>query len=239
LSSHPVDTFGGGEGKALAVIDMTYSAAHVDYGWIRYHRARGETAMCDYYASRLESLTIPNIRRAIDKFRELSLPIYYTSCVARSSDFSDLNVHAHRIIEQCRLTEIPVPYCTADERAAQVLDDLRPLSNEPIVYKPDYSAFNRTSFAADLRRDGVQTLYFVGVGTNYCVAFSVFDAYDAGFDCVLIEDATATLSSQEQIDGVASVRAHAQVMLTASALAFVQQASDARRATAADPLQVS
>ena len=43
-----------------------------------------------------------------------------------------------------------------------------------------------------LRRDGIQTLLFSGVNTDQCVGGTLVDAYNMGWDCVLVKDACGT-----------------------------------------------
>jgi len=58
-----------------------------------------------------------------------------------------------------------------------------------------YSAFyendrrTATGLAGYLRERGVQRLFFAGLATDFCVAFSAEDAVRAGFEAVVIEDA--------------------------------------------------
>ncbi|KAJ6024150.1 hypothetical protein N7540_004947 [Penicillium herquei] len=43
-----------------------------------------------------------------------------------------------------------------------------------------------------LRSEGITTLLFAGVNTDQCVGSTLMDAYNKGFDCVLLRDGTAT-----------------------------------------------
>ena len=45
---------------------------------------------------------------------------------------------------------------------------------------------------AHLRRAGKRTLFFAGVNTDQCVLGTLTDAYNAGWDCVLVEDCCGT-----------------------------------------------
>ncbi|KAG6814057.1 hypothetical protein H0H92_003104 [Tricholoma furcatifolium] len=47
-----------------------------------------------------------------------------------------------------------------------------------------------------LKENGVTTLLFSGVNADQCVLGTVLDAYLRGYDCVVIEDATATTSPE-------------------------------------------
>ena len=66
-------------------------------------------------------------------------------------------------------------------------------------YRPQvdsYSAFleadrtTMTGLSGYLRERGLETAYFVGLATDFCVAWSALDARKAGFAAVVIEDAT-------------------------------------------------
>lgn len=58
-----------------------------------------------------------------------------------------------------------------------------------------YSAFREndrrtlTGLAGWLRDRGIGRIFFAGLATDYCVAWSAEDAIDAGFEAVIIEDA--------------------------------------------------
>ncbi len=43
-----------------------------------------------------------------------------------------------------------------------------------------------------LVKEGIKTLFFAGVNTDQCVLGTLTNAYNAGWDCVLVEDCCAT-----------------------------------------------
>ncbi len=62
-----------------------------------------------------------------------------------------------------------------------------------------YSAFleadqkTSTGLTGYLRERGVTTVYLCGLATDFCVAWSAVDARKAGFDAIVIEDATRAI----------------------------------------------
>ncbi|VEG13790.1 Isochorismatase family protein yecD [Moraxella cuniculi] len=61
-----------------------------------------------------------------------------------------------------------------------------------------YSAFveadgTYTGLAGYLQQRGIDTLYLVGIATDYCVAWTAMDAVKLGFDCTVIQEATAAI----------------------------------------------
>jgi phosphatidylethanolamine-binding protein len=49
-----------------------------------------------------------------------------------------------------------------------------------------------------LEADGRRTLLFTGVNTDQCVLGTLADAYNAGWDCIMIEDCSATTTPSGQ-----------------------------------------
>ena len=46
----------------------------------------------------------------------------------------------------------------------------------------------------ELEARGLRTVFFTGVNTDQCVLGTLADAYNAGWDCVMVEDCAATLT---------------------------------------------
>ncbi|MBT9289542.1 bifunctional nicotinamidase/pyrazinamidase [Prosthecodimorpha staleyi] len=64
-----------------------------------------------------------------------------------------------------------------------------------------YSAFReadrttRTGLAGYLRERGIETVYCVGLATDFCVAWSAIDAAEAGFRTIVIEEACRAIDT--------------------------------------------
>jgi len=69
------------------------------------------------------------------------------------------------------------------------IDELQPLTGEPLVDKPGYGAFHQTDLAQILAARGISRLYICGVTTEVCVHSTLREAADRGFECVLVADA--------------------------------------------------
>ncbi|EKM83902.1 hypothetical protein AGABI1DRAFT_110512 [Agaricus bisporus var. burnettii JB137-S8] len=52
----------------------------------------------------------------------------------------------------------------------------------------------QTALDLYLKENGIRTLFFTGVNTDQCVSGTMVDAYYRGYDCILLQDATATPS---------------------------------------------
>ncbi len=75
------------------------------------------------------------------------------------------------------------------EYGHNIIDELQPLTGEPVVDKPGYGAFHQTDLAQILETRGIRRLYICGVTTEVCVHSTLREAADRGFECVLVADA--------------------------------------------------
>jgi nicotinamidase/pyrazinamidase len=88
------------------------------------------------------------------------------------------------------------PHCLQDSPGATFHPDLRLPSDVRIVTKgtrfdkDQYSAFDETGLAAELRRDGVRRVWIGGLAEDVCVRASALDAKAAGFDVHVIARGT-------------------------------------------------
>lgn len=72
------------------------------------------------------------------------------------------------------------------------IDAAKPLAGEKVVCKPGKGAFFLTGLNEHLRARGVSHLVVCGVTTEVCVQTTMREANDRGYECVLVEDATAS-----------------------------------------------
>ena len=73
-----------------------------------------------------------------------------------------------------------------------IVDALAPVDGELLIDKPGKGAFHATTLADELQRRGITHLVFAGVTTEVCVQTTMREANDRGYECLLIEDATAS-----------------------------------------------
>ncbi|KAK9720270.1 hypothetical protein K7432_004257 [Basidiobolus ranarum] len=67
-----------------------------------------------------------------------------------------------------------------------------PLGGEPIFKKTVNSAFIGTTLESELRKDGCEWVFLVGLTTNHCVETSTRMSGNLGFNTFLVDDACAT-----------------------------------------------
>ena len=134
---------------------------------------------------------IPNIQRLLDSCREMQIPVFYTQQVREASGI-DLFTRLHRIIPKRRAEYLRIPACIRDTWDAAIMDELKPEESDHIVVKRRDSAFQDTELDLWLRSIYVDTVICTGVDTAICVENTLNDAFNTGYDVILVEDATAS-----------------------------------------------
>jgi len=135
---------------------------------------------------------IPRIAKLIGLCRSAGMPIFYTQAVRESSGI-DLLTNMHKILPKSREERIKKrPICVRGTWDADIVDDVRPAPEDHIVIKRRDSAFQDTEIGVWLKSVGADSLIFCGIDTSICVETSLRDAFNNGYDVILISDATAS-----------------------------------------------
>ena len=134
---------------------------------------------------------IPLINRYIGLFRSAGLPVIATR---------DWHPSNHRSFKEQGGTW-PV-HCVQGSRGAQFRADLHIPNGSLIISgatnpkKEAYSTFDGTSLNDHLEDMGANTLYIVGLATDYCVKQTVLDGCKLGYRVVVLEDAVRGVNLQ-------------------------------------------
>ena len=111
-------------------------------------------------------IRIANIAQAVEKARKKDIPVIW---VRHSADDLPLN-----------------------SEGWQIVPELKPLPNEPIVEKLYGSSFEATNLDAILAHLNISHLYICGAQSNNCVRHTSHAALERGYDITLISDAHTT-----------------------------------------------
>ena len=74
----------------------------------------------------------------------------------------------------------------------EIVQELKPNFDDHVVIKRRDSVFQDTEVEVWLRSLGIDSIIFAGIDTSICVESSLRDAFNHGYDVVLISDATAS-----------------------------------------------
>ncbi len=93
------------------------------------------------------------------------------------------------------------------EPGHDIIPELYPLRDEPVIDKPGKGAFYQTDLELMLRNRGIDTLFVCGVTTEVCVNTTVREANDRGFRCVVLADCCASYFPEFHEAGLAMIKA--------------------------------
>ena len=111
------------------------------------------------------------------------------------------------------------------EPTRDLIPELQPLANEDVVDGAGKGKIFATDLEWLLRQRGITKLVFCGVTTACCVATTMREALDLGFDCWILADGTGDCSAFDYLDTLRLIhrrgpviRPHAEVISCASFL---------------------
>ena len=135
---------------------------------------------------------IPRAAKLISVCRESRIPIFYTQAIREPSGI-DLLTNVHRILPKSREERIKMkPICVRGTWDAEIVDEIRPNDSDHVIRKRRDSAFYDTEIGVWLKSVGIDTLIFCGIDTSISVESSLRDAFNLGYDVILMSDATAS-----------------------------------------------
>ena len=76
---------------------------------------------------------------------------------------------------------------------SELIPELEREAGDLVILKRQWGAFYGTDLELQLRRRGLRTLILCGIATEYGVESTARDAYERGFDQILVEDAMSAL----------------------------------------------
>ena len=134
---------------------------------------------------------IPKTKELIDFCRANLIPVFFTEAIREPSGI-DLLTRVHRLLPVTREERLKVPICVRGTWDAKTIDEIKPTDTDHVVIKRRDSAFQDTELRVWLQSEGINTLIICGVDTSICVETSLRDAFNIGYDVILISDATAS-----------------------------------------------
>lgn len=173
----------GGNGLALLIIDMQRD----------FLEAGGFGEALGNDVSRLQTI-VPTIKQLLETFRTLQLPIFHT-IECHQPDLSDCPPSKlRRGRSELKIGDVgPMGrILVIGEPGNAIIPELKPLPGETVISKPGKGAFYKTNLESLLQKQKITHLIITGVTTEVCVQTTMREANDRGYECLLVEDATAS-----------------------------------------------
>lgn len=149
-------------GRALLVIDML-----VDFIY----------PQGSLYGGQAVRDIIPYIRSQVDVARKEGTQVIYV-CDRHKSGDAEFSMFA--------------PHCLRGSRGSDIIDELKPESNDIVIEKRRFSAFMGTDLDLTLRELSVDEIILVGVCTNICVLYTAADARMLGYKVRVLRNGVAS-----------------------------------------------
>lgn len=163
--------------------------------------------------SRLQSI-VPAVKQLQSAFREQGITIIQTK-EGHKSDLSDCPP-SKRMRGKGELTigdEGPMGrILVLGEPGNNIIEALKPEPGEIVVSKPGKGAFYRTNLETLLKEKQITHLVLSGVTTEVCVQSTMREANDRGYECLLVEDATASYFPEFKQATVEMIRAQGGIV---------------------------
>ena len=182
---------------ALVVVDMQNDFLHPE-GWFAKKGVDGTAVKA----------VIPSVKRMADAARSAGIPVIWLNWGVRAdrANLPAVTVAKGRAFGSPTYSD-PSPsgrgrILVQNEWGAATIDELPVDPADILVHKHRLSGFWDNELDSVLRRRGVTTLMFAGINIDRCVFSTLQDANFLGYDCLLVEDACATVSPQFVTDAV-------------------------------------
>ncbi|MCK5098814.1 MAG: cysteine hydrolase [Desulfobacteraceae bacterium] len=149
-----------------------------------------EGGYLDYLPLNYIQSTIPNIKNIILTARDQGRPVIY-SYLSVKDDYSDALFLYSKYPD---ITERG--FFIENTWGAQIIDELTPGEKEITIKDKGYNSFFNGKLDKVLRRLKINTIIIIGVHTNTCVFCTAAGALENGYQVVIVEDATASISEE-------------------------------------------
>lgn len=172
--------------SALIVVDMQNDFIHPE-GAIGKRAIARESPGAKNRRGLLAS-TIPNVKKLATAFRKAGRPVIFIAHVLKP-DYSDAAFPYW-------LTPSHEQFLFENTWGAQIIDELKPRTQEHLVIKKGFNAFSNTPLDTILRNLKVNTCVVCGVTASVCVSSTIRGGVEYNYRMILVEDATAEVQKE-------------------------------------------
>lgn len=132
-----------------------------------------------------------NVKSVLDAARKAGVLVVHAVIDYQPAFFSPKNV----FLQKVRIPVLSAPGVDVAE-LLKVVDEAKPLADEPIVRKPRMNPFFGTALDSMLRSRDIDTVVLIGVATEFVVEAAARHAADADYRTIVLEDGCASFSDE-------------------------------------------
>ena len=132
-----------------------------------------------------------NVKSVLDGARKSGVLVVHAVIDYQPAFFSPKNV----FLQKVRIPVLSAPGVDISE-LLKVVDEAKPLTDEPIIRKPRMNPFFGTALDSMLRSRDIDTVVLMGVATEFVVEAAARHAADADYRTIVLEDGCASFSDE-------------------------------------------
>lgn len=140
---------------------------------------------------------IPTVKKVLDAARNKGMFVIHTR-EGHRPDMSDVPKAKKRRSQAIGENGPMGKILIRGEYGHDIVEELTPIKGEIVIDKPGKGSFYQTDLHLILQNRGIESLIVCGVTTHVCVHSTIREANDRGYECLMLEDGTATFDPRDQ-----------------------------------------
>jgi nicotinamidase-related amidase len=130
-------------------------------------------------------------KTVLDGARKAGVQVIHVVIDYQPAFFSPKNMFLQKI----RIPILSAPGVNVSE-LLEIVDEVKPVGDEPIIRKPRMNPFFGTALDSMLRSKDIDTVVLMGVATEFVVEAAARHAADADYRVIVLEDCCAAFSDE-------------------------------------------
>jgi nicotinamidase-related amidase len=130
-------------------------------------------------------------KSVLDSTRKAGILVVHVVIDYQPAFFSPRN----KFLQKIRIPVLSAPGVDVSE-LLEIVDEVKPVGDEPIIRKPRMNPFFGTPLESMLRSRDIDTVVLMGVATEFVVEAAARHAADADFRVIVLQDCCAAFSDE-------------------------------------------
>lgn len=130
-------------------------------------------------------------KKALDGARKAGILVIHVVIDYQPAFFSPKN----KFLQKVRIPILSAPGVDVEE-LLEIVDEVKPVGDEPVIRKPRMNPFYGTALESMLRSRDIDTVVLMGVATEFVVEAAARHAADADYRVIVLEDCCAAFSDE-------------------------------------------